>query len=127
MNARLPQTPIDAEQAIGQIAVQLPGSTAIFRRLKLDFCCGGQVSLRQSCAAKGLDLQTVVDELSILQNVNLFSKSMKKTGRIFLKMKLFGVLFVVTKPQQISGLLLSKLNMQKRKPSLLFKEKYTML
>ena len=38
MNARLPQTPIDAEQAIGQIAVQLPGSTAIFRRLKLDFC-----------------------------------------------------------------------------------------
>lgn len=67
MNARLPQTPIDAEQAIGQIAVQLPGSTAIFRRLKLDFCCGGQVSLRQSCAAKGLDLQTVVDELSTLQ------------------------------------------------------------
>ena len=67
MNARLPQTPIDAEQAIGQLAVQLPGSTAIFRRLKLDFCCGGQVSLRQSCAAKGLDLQTVVDELSTLQ------------------------------------------------------------
>ena len=67
MNARLPQTPIDAEQAIGQIAVQLPGSTAVFRRLKLDFCCGGQVSLRQSCAAKGLDLQAVVDELSTLQ------------------------------------------------------------
>ena len=34
-----------AQQAIGQIAVDLPGSTAVFRRLKLDFCCGGQVAL----------------------------------------------------------------------------------
>ncbi|WP_374364327.1 iron-sulfur cluster repair protein YtfE [Piscinibacter sp.] len=67
MNARLPQTPIDAEQAIGQIAVELPGATAVFRRLKLDFCCGGQVSLRQSCAGRGLELQAVVDELASLQ------------------------------------------------------------
>ncbi len=42
MNARLENTlpdTLDAEQAIGQIAVQLPGATAVFRRLKLDFCC----------------------------------------------------------------------------------------
>ena len=67
MNARLPQTPLDAEQAIGQIAVQLPGATAVFRRLKLDFCCGGQVSLRQAAADKGLDLAAVLQELSALQ------------------------------------------------------------
>lgn len=67
MNARLPQTPLDADQAIGQIAVQLPGATAVFRRLKLDFCCGGQVSLRQATADKGLDLAAVLQELSALQ------------------------------------------------------------
>lgn len=46
MNARLetaaPATAaLSADQQIGQIAVQLPGATAVFRRLKLDFCCGG--------------------------------------------------------------------------------------
>ncbi|HRP19213.1 MAG TPA: iron-sulfur cluster repair protein YtfE [Alicycliphilus sp.] len=63
-------SPIDPSQAIGQIAVQLPGATAVFRRLKLDFCCGGQVSLRQAAGEKGLDLQAVVDELSALQRPN---------------------------------------------------------
>ncbi len=37
-----PDTPL-ADQSLGQIAVALPGATALFRRLKLDFCCGGQV------------------------------------------------------------------------------------
>lgn len=67
MNARLPQNPIDVEQAIGQIAVQLPGSTAVFRRLKLDFCCGGHISLRQAVQDKGLDLNAVTEELTLLQ------------------------------------------------------------
>ncbi|SFE22620.1 iron-sulfur cluster repair protein YtfE [Paracidovorax konjaci] len=71
MNARLPDplpTPaVDARQSLGQIAVQLPGATAVFRRLKLDFCCGGQASLAQAAADKGLDLAALVDELAALQ------------------------------------------------------------
>lgn len=60
-------TPLDPSQAIGQIAVQLPGATAVFRRLKLDFCCGGHVSLRQAAAQKGLELDALLDEISALQ------------------------------------------------------------
>ena len=56
-----------AQQAIGQIAVDLPGSTAVFRRLKLDFCCGGQVPLQQACASKGLPLDAVLAELAELE------------------------------------------------------------
>jgi len=70
MNARLETTApatLNPDQAIGQIAVQLPGATAIFRRLKLDFCCGGQISLRQAAADKGLDLDAVLAELATLQ------------------------------------------------------------
>lgn len=55
-----------AQQAIGQIAVNLPGSTAVFRRLKLDFCCGGQVPLQQACNSKGLPLDAVLAELALL-------------------------------------------------------------
>lgn len=55
-----------AQQALGQIAVELPGATAIFRRLKLDFCCGGQIPLAQACEQKQLDTAAVLLELARL-------------------------------------------------------------
>lgn len=61
-----PCTPARADQAIGQIAVELPGATAVFRRLKLDFCCGGQVSLADACARKDLPVDAVLAELATL-------------------------------------------------------------
>jgi len=81
MNARLPiaadtaaATPtarapyaLDAQQPIGQIAVHLPGATAVFRRHKLDFCCGGQVSLAQAAADRGLDCNALLQALAGLQ------------------------------------------------------------
>jgi regulator of cell morphogenesis and NO signaling len=72
MNARLETiqpaaSAVTGEQSIGQLAVQLPGATAVFRRLKLDFCCGGQLSLREATADKGLDLPEVIAELNALQ------------------------------------------------------------
>lgn len=57
-----------ASQALGQIAVALPGATAVFRRLKLDFCCGGQVALGEACAAKGLNTEQVLEELAALEH-----------------------------------------------------------
>jgi len=75
MNARLPRTEpeafvLDDQQAIGQIAVELPGATAIFRRHKLDFCCGGQLSLAQAASEKHLDVQVLMGELADLQRTN---------------------------------------------------------
>ena len=66
LHATAPTTPLplSAEQQIGQIAVQLPGATAVFRRLKLDFCCGGQVSLAKAAADKGLDADAVPEAAS---------------------------------------------------------------
>ncbi len=56
-----------ADQPIGQIAVDLPGATAVFRRLKLDFCCGGQIALQQACDSKGLSVDAVLAELALLE------------------------------------------------------------
>ena len=47
--------------------MQIPGATAVFRRLKLDFCCGGQQSLDSACASKGLDTNAVLSEIQALQ------------------------------------------------------------
>ncbi len=75
MNARIeslePALVADrADQALGQIAVQLPGATTVFRRLRLDFCCGGQISLRQAALDKKLDLAAVLAELGTLERVS---------------------------------------------------------
>ncbi len=72
MNARIESLQQEAasslaDQALGQIAVQLPGATAVFRRLKLDFCCGGQTILRQAANEKNLDLAAVLAELDGLE------------------------------------------------------------
>jgi regulator of cell morphogenesis and NO signaling len=46
----------------------LPGATAVFRRLKLDFCCGGQISLRQAALPeRQLDVTPLLSELAALQ------------------------------------------------------------
>ena len=37
-----------ASRSLGDIAASLPGATAVFRRHKLDFCCGGSQSLEHA-------------------------------------------------------------------------------
>ena len=67
MDSGVTPTAVDlAGQSLGRIAVDLPGATAVLRRLKLDFCCGGQVTLQEACANKGLDLAAVRQELEAL-------------------------------------------------------------
>jgi regulator of cell morphogenesis and NO signaling len=53
-----------ASRSLGEIAASMPGATAVFRRHKLDFCCGGSESLEQAARYKGLDLQTIEEELA---------------------------------------------------------------
>jgi len=53
-----------ATRSLGDIAASLPGSTAVFRRLKLDFCCGGSESLAEAAGKKGLDTAAIEAELA---------------------------------------------------------------
>ncbi len=43
-------------RTVGDIAATVPGATSIFRRLKLDFCCGGDVPLEQAARQRGVDI-----------------------------------------------------------------------
>lgn len=47
------------DRTIGEIAATLPGATAVFRRFKLDFCCGGEVLLAEAARTAGLDIAAV--------------------------------------------------------------------
>jgi len=55
------------DQLVRDIAVEVPGATAVFRRHKIDFCCKGGVPLTQAAAARGVDVRSLIEELSQLQ------------------------------------------------------------
>lgn len=58
------------EQPIGQLACALPGATRVFHQHKLDFCCGGHVSLREAAEKRGVDLPSLLAKLEPLQQTD---------------------------------------------------------
>ncbi|MNN03024.1 Iron-sulfur cluster repair protein YtfE [compost metagenome] len=52
---------------LGELACSIPGATRIFHGYKLDFCCGGQKSLREAAARKGIDAEAIAAQLAALQ------------------------------------------------------------
>jgi regulator of cell morphogenesis and NO signaling len=56
-----------ATATLSQLATDIPGATAVFRKYKLDFCCGGKAPLAEAAAAKGLDGEAIAAELAALK------------------------------------------------------------
>lgn len=52
--------------SLGEIAIQRAGATRVLRQHKLDFCCGGHISLGDALARKGLDSKAVLEQLNAL-------------------------------------------------------------
>lgn len=59
-------TPNFLDQSLGELATNLAGATRVFRQYKLDFCCGGHQTLKVALAKKGIDEETVLDQLEAL-------------------------------------------------------------
>lgn len=55
-----------ANRTLADIASTLPGATVLFRAEKLDFCCGGKVSLASAMADKQRDPGPLVAKLEAL-------------------------------------------------------------
>lgn len=55
------------DETLASLAVRIPGATAVFRRQHLDFCCGGDQTLEDACAARQLDPKPILAELESLQ------------------------------------------------------------
>jgi regulator of cell morphogenesis and NO signaling len=66
MNATVSSGTALASRSLADIAATLPGATAVFRRNRLDFCCGGCISLAEASAAKGLSPAEMERELAAL-------------------------------------------------------------
>lgn len=47
---------------VGEIAANLPGAAALFRKAGISFCCGGNLSIADASTKRGLDPATIVAE-----------------------------------------------------------------
>ncbi|GLR09869.1 iron-sulfur cluster repair di-iron protein [Mixta theicola] len=51
---------------LGELAIAIPGSTALFHKYDLDFCCGGKHTLEEMAAKRGLEIGQLEQELQQL-------------------------------------------------------------
>lgn len=49
--------------AVRDIAINRPGSTAVLRRFKIDYCCGGGASLAAAAEKRGIEVDKVIEAL----------------------------------------------------------------
>ncbi|MGE7958277.1 iron-sulfur cluster repair protein YtfE [Pseudomonas sp. NPDC089530] len=61
-----PQALLD--RSLGQLACDIPGATRVFHEFNLDFCCGGQKTLRDAALGKRLDPAPIAQALHQLQD-----------------------------------------------------------
>jgi regulator of cell morphogenesis and NO signaling len=54
------------DHTLGNLACNIPGATRVFHAFHLDFCCGGQKSLRQAALERGIDALAVQEHLLAL-------------------------------------------------------------
>lgn len=54
------------DQPLGELALTIPRASALFRKLDLDFCCGGKQTLERAATRKELDLEAIETELATL-------------------------------------------------------------
>lgn len=52
--------------ALGELARDIPGATAVFHANRLDFCCQGHRTLAEAAASKGLSAAKVIAQLEAL-------------------------------------------------------------
>lgn len=54
---------LDPEQTVGDYVRQKPTRAHVFESLKIDYCCGGKVSLALACEKRGIDVGDVLQAI----------------------------------------------------------------
>ncbi len=57
-----------AERTVGEIVAQDFRTAKVFEKYRIDFCCGGNVSLSAACREKGIDPAQLNREIEAVQN-----------------------------------------------------------
>jgi regulator of cell morphogenesis and NO signaling len=81
MNISTQNVPLRA-RTVGDIAAAVPGATEVFRRFKLDFCCGGDIALDAAAREHGIDVMDVERALGELYKTDRPAPSSLESGEL---------------------------------------------
>jgi len=70
------------QSKVGEIVSLNYNTAGVFQKYGIDFCCGGGVSVEKACLKKGLDTETVANELISLLNTPTHSSDSYNTWSI---------------------------------------------
>jgi regulator of cell morphogenesis and NO signaling len=59
-----PVVVIAAKDRVGRLAARHPQATRVFARHRIDYCCGGALTLEEACERVGADVRVVADEIT---------------------------------------------------------------
>src|SRR5581483_928244 len=69
-------------RTVGEIAAAVPGATEVFRRYKLDFCCGGDVALDDAARQRGVDVGILEKALNELEQSSNAAPESRETREL---------------------------------------------
>jgi regulator of cell morphogenesis and NO signaling len=55
---------LTTEQTVGQLVAENPARAYVFEKHRIDYCCGGKITLAEACQRRKVDYDTVVAELA---------------------------------------------------------------
>jgi regulator of cell morphogenesis and NO signaling len=58
-----------ADRYLSELAISIPMVTELFRKKRLDFCCGGKQTLKEACEKKNIPLALIIEELKQFEAV----------------------------------------------------------
>ena len=70
------------QRNVGELAANLAGATAVFRRFGIDFCCHGNVSLHEAARSRGVDVELIQGALSELDEDTVASSAPSATEEL---------------------------------------------
>ncbi|ETI68647.1 iron-sulfur cluster repair di-iron protein [Neobacillus vireti] len=58
--------PITSNSLVKDIVNELPKTSDVFKKNRIDFCCGGNIPLSEAVAQNGLNMDTLIAELNVV-------------------------------------------------------------
>ncbi len=67
---------LSTTKTVRELAVENPTATRVFEKLGIDYCCGGNQSLKQACERAKLSVDDVIDSLEMAEETSRATKVM---------------------------------------------------
>lgn len=75
---------ITAAKTVRELALEFPNATRVFEKLGIDYCCGGNRSLEEACAAANLSADEILDSLEMAEPASQAGRTEGNCGARFL-------------------------------------------